>query len=79
MITFSTRQDAIEQYIVPALGDFGDDYDLDGIFDELFEYRTDRDEDGNWLLTTAGFRLIIDEDDDQAFGEICARHDISER
>lgn len=36
---FTTKADAIEQSILPALGDYADDFDVDAIFDECFVYR----------------------------------------
>lgn len=34
---FTSKIDAVEQYINSSLGDFADDYDIDGIFGEAFE------------------------------------------
>lgn len=62
---FTTKTEAIDQYIIPALGDFADDYDTDGIFSEAFEYSEDE----------RGFVLSIDEDD---FYDVAAKYDISE-
>lgn len=62
MHRFTTRQDAIEQHIAPALGEWGDDYDLDSIFDACFVYRTDTDERGNEVLTHAGFERAVTDD-----------------
>lgn len=58
---YATRQDAIEQYVVPALGDYGNDYDHDAIFEATFAYRADHDERGNEVLTNAGFERTADD------------------
>lgn len=36
---FVTKQDAIDYDIEPALGDYADDFDLDGIFSDAYEYQ----------------------------------------
>ncbi|MEU0078502.1 hypothetical protein ABZY58_11450 [Micromonospora tulbaghiae] len=69
---FTTRQDVIEQDILPALGEHGDDYDTDAICREAYEYRVDTDGQGNELLNTAGFEQIVTDDE---FWEIVAKHD----
>lgn len=71
--TYTTKDDAIEQYVVPALGDYADDHDLDAIFDDCFEYNQAIDEDGVEHLNSSGFRLTADE---AAFWESVQRHDI---
>lgn len=43
-MVYTTRNDAIEQYIQPALGDFVSDFDVDAIFEEFFKY--DREDGG---------------------------------
>lgn len=42
---YATRQDAIELEIMPALGDFADDFDIDAIADEAL----DSDSSGYWI------------------------------
>ena len=61
MTSFSTKTDAIDQYITPALGEYASDYDLDAIFDECFTWK-----DG---------RLVCIHEDD--FYEIAAKYDTS--
>jgi hypothetical protein len=63
--------DAIEQAIGPALGEFGNDYDLEAIAREVFEYKVDTDERGQELLNTAGFEQVVSEEE---FWEIAERH-----
>ena len=53
MTNYTTKNDAIEQYIEPALGDFASDFDMDEIFDRAFKY----DEEAR------AFVLAIDEED----------------
>ena len=38
MTCYTTKTDAIEQCIEPALGDFADDFDMDEIFNRAFKY-----------------------------------------
>ncbi len=52
---YSSRQDVIEQAILPALYPDADDYDVDAIADDTYEWRVEKDADGNELLNTAGF------------------------
>ena len=60
----STRPEAIERFIVPALGDFVDDFDLDAIADEVLEY----DEQDQRYYNKF-------QDDDDAFYDAVSRHD----
>lgn len=69
---YSTRQDAIEQGIMPALTE--GKYDYDAIFDEAFGWKIDTNEHGQELLTTGGFEQTVTVEE---FWEIAARHDIS--
>lgn len=39
--TYTTKTDAIEQCIEPALGEHADDFDMDAIFQDFFEYDED--------------------------------------
>ena len=38
---YTTKTDAIEQYIEPALGEHAADFDMDAIFHDFFEYDED--------------------------------------
>lgn len=58
---YTTISDVIDQAVAPALGEYGDDYDLEAIAREAFEYKVDTDADGNELLNTAGFEQLVDE------------------
>jgi hypothetical protein len=69
---YATKQDVIEQAVLPALD--GDDYDVHAIADEAFTWKVDRDEHGNELLNTAGFEQAVTEDE---FWAIVERHDHS--
>ena len=70
MKRFTTDRDAKEQVIIPALGDSVDEHDIDAIFSEAFAHRVDI-EDGNEVLTTAGFEQVVDETE---FWQIVERH-----
>lgn len=59
---YTSKDDVIDQYIRPTLGDFVGDYDLDAIFDETFRWR-----DGKLVLTTP----------EDEYYEVVARHDLS--
>lgn len=72
MQRFTTITDAIEQAITPALGEYGNDYDLEAIAREMFAYKVDTDADGNELLKTAGFEQTVD---DAGFWAIAEKHD----
>lgn len=66
---FTTITDVIDQAITPALGEYGDDHDLEAIAREAFEYKVDTDEQGNELLNTAGFEQVVDDADFWAIAE----------
>lgn len=68
---YTTRQDAIEQDILPALGNYADSYNIDAIFDEAYDYLVDTDWRGNELLNTAGFEQTVSDDE---FWAIAERH-----
>lgn len=70
---FSTRTDAIDQAIIPALGDFAGEHDVDAIFDRAFEYRVDRTEDDAEWLPSAGFEQAVTDDEFWSIVEDCAR------
>lgn len=74
MARFSSKQDVLDQDIIPALGSYAADYDVDAIFQEAFDYRTDTDDNGNVLLNTAGFEQVVDV---EGFWEIAEAHDNS--
>src|ERR1044071_2487785 len=69
---YTTKQDAIEQGILPSLD--GDNYDAQAIADEVYTWKVDRDEDGNELLNTAGFEQSVSTEE---FWKIVERHDYS--
>lgn len=70
---YTSRQDAIEQAIMPALTE--GEYDYDVIFSETFTWKVDYDGRGNELLNTAGFEQTVTDD---GFWEIVARHETGE-
>lgn len=43
---FYTKQDAVQQHIIPSLGNYANDHDVDVIFDQGFSYHTDIDSSG---------------------------------
>ena len=57
---WSTRTEAIEREIIPALGDYVDDFDIDGLADEVL----DSDKDGYWCNVSP-----------EQFFEIAAKYD----
>lgn len=65
MSVYTTKTDAIEQYIEPALGDFVHDFDTDGIFNDFFTF--DQSE--------GGFVPAMPEEE---FYSIAEKHDIGE-
>ncbi len=58
---FETRTEAIDRYIVPALGDFAECFDLEAIFEEAFEWR------GGYLTPT--------KEAEDGFYDIAQRHE----
>lgn len=54
-----TMQDVIEREILPALGTFADDFDVEGLAAATFTLCIDTDEHGNQLLNTAGFEQSV--------------------
>jgi hypothetical protein len=69
-IRYTTRQDAIEQAIMPALTE--GEYDYEAICYEAFDWKIDTNERGQELLNTGGFEQTVS---DEEFWEIVARHD----
>lgn len=62
MKVYTTKQDAIEQAIIPAIGeDHANEYDLDAIFDACFRWHDETDSGGNVDLNRCGFLLAADE------------------
>jgi hypothetical protein len=79
---YTTIRDAAEQFVGPSLGDFADDYDVDAIARNAFEYVVDTDEDGTEYLNSAGFRLRPEYDagdDDPSGAEFSAYWAMVER
>lgn len=79
---YTTRKEAIDQEIIPALDtsqacgplDVDDVFDVDAIADEVLAYRVDTNADGNELLNTAGFEQVVDVTE---FWQIVAKHVIN--
>jgi hypothetical protein len=68
---YATRQDAIEQAIMPAL-EIGK-YDYEAICYAAFEWRIDINDAGQELLNSGGFEQTVSADE---FFEIAAKHEI---
>lgn len=49
---YTTKTDAVGQAILPALGEYEGDYDIDGIFSDAFDYDVERH----------GFVQVVDSD-----------------
>lgn len=69
---YSTKTDVMGQEVIPALGEFVGDYDLDAIFEEAYEMRHEENEKGQtvgdvWFQQREG----VD------FWEVAQRHDHS--
>lgn len=62
-MAYTTKADALDYCIKPALGDFVEDFDLDAIFDDFFRY--DEQERG------------FVERDDVDFWDVAESHDVS--
>lgn len=71
MQRFTTLTDVIRDEIAPALGEYADEYDLEAIAREVYEYRVDTDERGRGLANSAGFECVVDNDE---FWEIVQKH-----
>lgn len=69
---YTTRQDFIAHEIVPALGEYVADFDVEAISYETASYVVDHDDADNELLNTAGFEQVVAEDE---FWAIAQRHD----
>lgn len=73
MTTYSTKAEAIEREITPALGEWVGDYDIDGIARDLLVWHVDHDERGRELLNTAGYAVR----DDADFWAIVQAHEVA--
>lgn len=71
---YTTRAEAIERAILPALGGWAADYDVEGLAGEVLVYRIDHDAKGRELLDTAGFEIRADVD----FWGSADRHETSD-
>lgn len=69
---YTTRADAIDQAIAPALDHDG--YDLDAICYEAFSWAIDINDNGDELLNTGGFEQTVSDDE---FWKIVAKHEIA--
>lgn len=59
-LRFRSSEDARRE-IITTLGEFWEEYDIDAICAEAFEWRIDHDDQGNELVHTGGFQLILDD------------------
>jgi hypothetical protein len=71
-VRFTTKQDAIEQGIAPALTE--GEFDTDSIFAEAYAWAIDKDDDGNELPNTGGFEQTVTDDE---FWTIVQRHELT--
>lgn len=71
---YSTPDEAMEDVVIPYLGDFVKDYDLDAIKDEIVEWVQEFNEDGIQLGNTEYRIKDLTEDE---FNAVLMRHDIS--
>lgn len=53
--SYSTRDEAIQHEIIPALGDYADDYNIDAIADAVVNYFTDDDIQNFWSFMSSRF------------------------
>lgn len=72
MRRFASKDDVIDQVIVPAIGGFRGSYDVDQIFSDCFTYRADTDANGEEILNTAGFEQTAS---DREFWDSVSRND----
>lgn len=61
---YTSASEAIDREIIPALGDYVNDFDVSAIFDEVFSWNEKKQE---WTQTVDG----------EEFWEIVRNHDIS--
>lgn len=61
---YTTRAECIECEIIPALGEYAADHDLDAIADEVIEFHDAYDEEaGAYWLPAQGFYIAADDAD----------------
>lgn len=72
MTIYTTITDYITRVVAPALGEYADDYDIEGIAGEMTEWHDEKDAEGNILLNASG----LVERDDVDFWEIAQKHEI---
>lgn len=64
MKKYSTINDVIAYEVVPALGEFAEDYDVEEIAREAFEMKAE------------GLRVWFEQREDVDFWEVAAKHDL---
>lgn len=69
---YSRLDEAIQAEIIPTLGEYVGDYDVEAIAQEVFEYRVDVNIRGEEVVTTAGFEQVATGDD---FWAIVDKHE----
>lgn len=69
---YSTRDEAVREEMMVALGEYVDEFDIDAIADEVIVSLTVRDEHDNILLDQSGYYVGVD---DEEFWEIVAKHE----
>ena len=74
MNAYATEDEAIEREIVPALGEYVGDFDIEAIADRVLEFDDAYDESENaYRLSKQGFRLAVEGDEFWAIVEECAK------
>ena len=77
MDIYSSHSDIIDQVILPLLGDFAADFDVEAIADELAEWRDVYTADGSIDLTRSGLTLKPEFDDAAVLSEMLDRHNLA--
>lgn len=57
---YASIEDVVTREVVPALGDHVGDFDVEAIARELFEWHTERTEQGDILVNRSGYRMRAD-------------------
>ena len=55
MVIYTTKQDYIAQVIVPALGDYAAEHDIDAIADDMLHWHNEVDSNGDINIGRSGF------------------------
>lgn len=69
---YTTATDYIDQVVIPALGDYAGEFNIDAITEEMLVWHDEINKDGNIVVTRSG--LI--EDPEKDFWAVVAAHEI---